>query len=337
MRIPVILLKSPSRPSDAYEERFTTSSAPVHFSPTFLPVFTSRFLPAGITQLRSLIQDGHLAPGPHQQYGGIIFTSQRAVEAFADILSTQSASAAIFPASLPLYVVGPATSRALHALDAVAATQIRGAHTGNGEALAHFILADYTAVADGTASPSCANDRAREPPPPSPPRRLPLLFPVSQQRRDVIPRTLQDTNLSAKNRIHVHELEVYGMQPADTFATDLTRVLDATAAEVPAVAGDDAIRWIVIFSPAGCESVLRALGHLDEKVSKDAARSTATSPSTATTRPSTKMRTYIATIGPTTRQHLRDEFGFEADVCAATPTPEGLENALVEFMQRIGI
>jgi len=47
----------------------------------------------------------------------------------------------------------------------------------------------------------------------------------------------------------------------------------------------------------------------------------------------TRCRTYIATIGPTTRDFLREKFGFEPDVCAAKPSPEGVEEGIREFMR----
>ena len=45
----------------------------------------------------------------------------------------------------------------------------------------------------------------------------------------------------------------------------------------------------------------------------------------------------IATIGPTTRDYLRQQFGFEADVCAKTPTPRGLEEGIEECLMEWGL
>lgn len=104
---------------------------------------------------------------------------------------------------------------------------------------------------------------------------------------------------------------------------------------------------LVIFSPSGCRETLRRIGVLDEQSGRAARPSLAppgptpvpTPPSDTTTTqpqssadvppppspPSTTTTNYlIATIGPTTRDYLRQQFGFEADVCAATPSPEGI-------------
>ena len=42
--------------------------------------------------------------------------------------------------------------------------------------------------------------------------------------------------------------------------------------------------------------------------------------------------TYIATIGPTTRDYLQRTFGYEPDVCAETPSPEGVWKGITRFM-----
>jgi len=45
----------------------------------------------------------------------------------------------------------------------------------------------------------------------------------------------------------------------------------------------------------------------------------------------------IVTIGPTTRDHLKNKFGFDADVCAAKPSPQGVGEGLREFLQGKGM
>jgi uroporphyrinogen-III synthase len=40
------------------------------------------------------------------------------------------------------------------------------------------------------------------------------------------------------------------------------------------------------------------------------------------------IKTRIITIGPTTRDFLVEQFGFEPDVCSETPSPEGVKAAL---------
>lgn len=89
--IPVLLLKTQSQPHDAYEEYFTSrpmtagtgslSSSPV-FLPEFVPVLEHRPNTVNLDSLEASLKSGQLK----QQYGGMIFTSQRAVEAWADVV-----------------------------------------------------------------------------------------------------------------------------------------------------------------------------------------------------------------------------------------------------------
>lgn len=43
------------------------------------------------------------------------------------------------------------------------------------------------------------------------------------------------------------------------------------------------------------------------------------------------METRVVTIGPTTKEFLEVELGFEPDVCAEKPTPEGVGEAIEMF------
>lgn len=199
--------------------------------------------------------------------------------------------------NVPVYSVGPATTRALAAAPQDPPLQVFGSHTGNGAALAPYILAHYY---------EWYRDQARLTLPP-------LLFLVGETRRDIIPKTLQDGALPDTERIRVNETVVYGTGVMESFPVDLRRVLGETR--------DDPVRWIVVFSPTGCDSMLRVMGILDaetNKVYKGYKRDG---------------KTFIATIGPTTRDHLQS-FGFEPDVCAESPTPRGVLDGIQEFMSK---
>lgn len=175
--------------------------------------------------------------------------------------------------------------------------QVFGSHTGNGAALAKYMLQHY---AERYAS--------------RPQKLPPLLFLVGETRRDVIPKTLMDLALPAERRIPVTEMVVYGTEEMRSFPADIVRVLGETQ-PCPA-------RWVVVFSPTGCDSLLCAMGVLD--------------PDTGKVRPGARDdggTTFVATIGPTTRDHLRS-FGFEPHLCAETPTPEGVRDGIVEFMTK---
>lgn len=199
---------------------------------------------------------------------------------------------------IPIYSVGPATTRALRAIpQAPTPLQIFGDHTGNGEALAHFILGHYS---------QWYPDRQPRPP---------LLFLVGEQRRDIIPKTLMDENLPADRRIPVDEEIVYGTGVMESFPEDFSAVMRQTEGSSE--------RWVVVFSPTGCDSMLRVLGLLD-----DGAQDVGDAASKR------DGKTHIATIGPTTRDYLKTTFGFEPDVCAEKPSPEGILEGIHHFKSR---
>ena len=194
---------------------------------------------------------------------------------------------------VPVYSVGPATTRALKAIPLVPSLAVFGEHTGNGENLASFILEHYA---------EWYQDRSAKPA---------LLFVVGEQRRDIIPKMLMDDNLPSERKIKVDEIVVYGTGVMESFENDFAR-------ELRDVEGS-ASKWAVVFSPTGCESMLRALSMLDETTRK--AKSKAND-----------RKTFVATIGPTTRDYLKRTFDFEADVCASKPSPGGVWDEITNFI-----
>lgn len=198
-----------------------------------------------------------------------------------------------------MYSVGPATTRALKAVPQDPPLQVFGEHTGNGEDLAPFIIQHYG---------EWYRDRPSKPP---------ILFLVGDKRRDIIPRMLMDDDLAAEQRIRVDEILVYGTGPRDSFDSDLQHTLDATR--------HCRVRWVVIFSPSGCDIVVRRLGILDDNKSGRMASQGQVSGAA---------RTLIATIGPTTARHLQSTFGIRADVCSEHPNPEALLQGTLSFMRQ---
>jgi uroporphyrinogen-III synthase len=85
-RIPIFLLKTRSTPNDGYEECFSSIRDGLNFTPTFVPVLEHQLLKDGLDTVRTLLQAQEIANGPKKQYGGMIFTSQRAVEAFTKLV-----------------------------------------------------------------------------------------------------------------------------------------------------------------------------------------------------------------------------------------------------------
>lgn len=290
-KIPILLLKTRSTPSDAYDELLGSSSlADGPLAPEFIPVLHHQFDTNGIAKLTSLLKSDGISSKENAQFGGMIFTSQRAVEAFAHVVNeTRPDPTTQWPnLSVPIYSVGPATTRAL---SAVSDLNIFGSHTGYGEALAQYIIEHYG---------QWYKDRASKPP---------LLFLVGEQRRDIIPRTLMDPSLPPESQIPVTEEVVYGTGVMESFPEDFSKSLQASGSQR---------RWVVVFSPTGCDSMLKGLGMLDE--------------ATGRVVPGKRDgKTFIATIGPTTRDFLVNKFGFEPDVCAKTPSPGGILEGIQAF------
>lgn len=297
-KIPILLLKTKSTPEDSYEDLLSSSGLrdSSALSPQFIPVLQHRFEDNGISLVRKLLKEQNIGQGETATYGGLIFTSQRAVEAFAHVVEQERppTEESSWPhlQQVPVYSVGPATTRALSAVNQSPPLQIFGQHTGNGNDLAHYMLDHYG---------QWYSDRREKPP---------LLFLVGEQRRDIIPRTLTDPTLPLKCRIPVTEEVVYGTGVMESFPVDFSKALEDS--EVAP------LRWVVVFSPTGCDSMLRVLGMLDE--------------STGRVIPGKRdKKTFIATIGPTTRDFLVDKFGFQPDVCADTPSPEGVLQGIRDF------
>lgn len=314
--VPVLLLKTKSVPADAYEEYFTDATNG-NFAPSFIPVLEHRFTDGSLTWLQRVASNGGFAgrntllesstsDSPPSQYGGLIFTSQRAVELFSECVKSLNINEIdqLLPPTLPLYVVGPATARGLRALHLKC--PLLGEETGNGEALAAFMLDHYNSQSPDHITSADGN-------------KLPLLFLVGEQRRDIIPKTLQSADLPASRQIPVTEVTVYETGEMQSFAGDFTRALGTSTSSLAARR-----RWIVVFSPTGCRAMLRGLGWLDDSTGRyDASRALVHSKGCA-----------VATIGPTTRDFLLREFGFEPHVCADKPSPEGVGAGIQAWEER---
>jgi Uroporphyrinogen-III synthase HemD len=79
-KTPILLLKTKSMPNDSYEEYFSSSTSAC--TPIFIPVLEHRPNTANLRKVKDLLRDGEL----RRKYGGMIFTSQRAVEVFAQVV-----------------------------------------------------------------------------------------------------------------------------------------------------------------------------------------------------------------------------------------------------------
>lgn len=297
-KVPLLLLKTKSAPADGYEEYFSSPDNG-KYAPVFVPVLEHRCKQDALDQVRRDILTGAFLPsseGGLGKYGAIIFTSQRAVEAFAQVVEDIKREGThpldqLLPQSVPLYVVGPATARGLKALGLEC--PILGEETGTGEALAAFMLEHYNRLYTGSEKPA-------------------LLFLVGDKRRDIIPKTLSSGSLGA-GRCEVDELVVYETGEMLSFKGNFSSIWQAN------LGNGTPRQWVVVFSPTGCKAMLESLGLLDERSGKLRAEN----------RPVGNV--FVATIGPTTRDYLINEFGFSPDVCAGTPTPEGIAKGIEAF------
>lgn len=74
-------------PNDGYLERFSSSSnGGLKFEPTFVPVLEHQFSEKGLDVVRDLLERREIGNEKGKKYGGMIFTSQRAVEAFTKVV-----------------------------------------------------------------------------------------------------------------------------------------------------------------------------------------------------------------------------------------------------------
>lgn len=84
----MLLLKTKSSPTDAYEDLFSTArpNGGPGFEPVFVPVLHHSFRDDEMRQVDALLRSRRIGPSPDCAYGGLVFTSQRAVEGFAKLV-----------------------------------------------------------------------------------------------------------------------------------------------------------------------------------------------------------------------------------------------------------
>ncbi len=87
--IPIFLLKTKSVPHDGYQEFFENASLKERkYAPLFVPVLEHELRDAGLDIVRRSLKGKKIdASGEAGSYGGMVFTSQRAVEAFAKLVA----------------------------------------------------------------------------------------------------------------------------------------------------------------------------------------------------------------------------------------------------------
>jgi uroporphyrinogen-III synthase len=93
---PILLLKTRSTPNDGYQNQFSATRDDILFAPTFVPVLEHKFLDEGLNIVRELLRKKQIGKEAESKYGGLIFTSQRAVEAFAQLVE-EGKGARLYP------------------------------------------------------------------------------------------------------------------------------------------------------------------------------------------------------------------------------------------------
>ena len=86
VEIPVLLLKTRTVPEDGYEDYFSVpvmvEKGVMKFKPVFVPVLEHTPNAENLERLEALLRSGELK----RRYGGMIFTSQRAVEGWRGVV-----------------------------------------------------------------------------------------------------------------------------------------------------------------------------------------------------------------------------------------------------------
>lgn len=88
-KTPVFLLKTKSVPGDGYEELLSTPADGLDFEPSFVPVLEHSFVEDGMAKVRAVLRNRSIGTAEGSAYGGLIFTSQRAVEAFTRLVEEE--------------------------------------------------------------------------------------------------------------------------------------------------------------------------------------------------------------------------------------------------------
>lgn len=235
---------------DPYEEALRKAGYSAHF----LPVLSHRLVNLDAIQDVLSRGKGGTAAGVSNSHGsssfsndslqafpysGVVFTSQRAVEAWATAgQAILDSSGSIPPAwtKLPFYAVGPATASALQRLDArlrPPASRILGAEeSGSAVRLASYVISLRASTSPSSSSSSTSSSL------PS----LPLLYLAGDKRKDTLSSLLKEGDIS------MHEIEAYETFQSPTFEADYAKLQECEPFE-----------WIVFFSPSGTKLLLPLL------------------------------------------------------------------------------
>ncbi|EPQ63642.1 Bgt-4392 [Blumeria graminis f. sp. tritici] len=84
--MPVILLKDKCEDDDPYVKHFAESTGIPKLDPIFVPVLEHQFVETEVEKFRKILHEKEIGKQKSSKYGGLIFTSKRAVEAFMQLV-----------------------------------------------------------------------------------------------------------------------------------------------------------------------------------------------------------------------------------------------------------
>ncbi|CAI2189759.1 2521_t:CDS:2 [Funneliformis geosporum] len=209
---------------DVYEQKFNELG---EYTILYLPVLEHSLV--NINELTNILKNGI-----DNQYGGVIATSQRAVEglkvAWDQILSSGERIDVLEKwKKIPYFVVGKSTAKAVREMFEI--NSLGADESGNSESLADYIIEYFNSI------------RGKGPHN----QRLKLLFLVGDKRREELPNKLSKSGISLK------ELRIYETKPNSSFSTELDKISKFL------VEKKKTINWITFFSPSGVDNSLELL------------------------------------------------------------------------------
>jgi uroporphyrinogen-III synthase len=265
-----------------------------------------------------------ISQGPEGVFSGVVFTSQRAVDAWSSAASSignnnessSDSSSSHRPWSpVPFFAVGPATAAALASptLPSLCAPSpdniLGGESSGTGAALADFITSTMKTTVSSSSSSSS----------------LPLLFIKGDKGGESI------RQLESESGLRVVSVETYATAPRLSFTADLSALLEnnnnnghGNIDNIATKSSEDQLRWIVFFSPSGAKAALPTLRKRNNRAFQTHAHYHARSDADV------DELIRFAAIGPTTRDYLERIEHVIVHAVASAPEPAALVRVLSE-------
>ncbi|KAG8743500.1 hypothetical protein FRC10_011891 [Ceratobasidium sp. 414] len=306
----VFFLKNPDTDASPHTDPYVSALASHGLTSWIIPTLSHSF-----TEPDRLAD--RIGRGGGEEYGGVIVTSGRAVDAWGNalrVLHGKEVNGAAYSLivvvgcnltflfvdetgwrNTPFYVVGPRTQSQLLDLHTQTLDKLSqflpspdfvlGAkEAGTGEALARYISTDYPARNTF---------------------KLPLLYLVGDKNVGGVESVLKEAD------IRVEMVRVYATAASRTFEQDFARAVDEAGGSKPAC--------VVFFAPSSAELALPTI------------RKHFTIRTSSSTPSHDKPVIKVAAIGPTTARALSDKHDILVDVVSKKPEPNALAEAIVSL------